>query len=234
MAMAKKNATAKSLQATMAKEKKNSKYIALEWEMACNTNNKRGHVYDQHEILKLYARDSWECDCDYGASKTVHLENHFGDTFKYIVIKRHRTGGYIPSVSREHAKCTGNQLVDEIACWQEFAETEYSDLLCPILKYFTSKSDKVEATSETMQNNVVIIAQKAIYVSDASGACRKAERLNAEKGYKGETASERYDKLARMSKKQGWRDAMFNGGNSGVIFDYSKGCYKAVFIDYAL
>lgn len=232
MAMAKKNATAKALQATMAKDKKRSNRALLEWEMACNTNNKRGHVYDQHEILKLYARDSWECE--HGASKTVHLENHFGRGFKYIVVKRHKTGGYIPNVHGEHAKCTGNQLLDEIACWQEFAETEYSDLLCPILKYFTSKSDKVEATSETMQHNVIIIAQKAVYVSDASGACRKAEKLNAENGYKGESANARYEKLAKMSEKQGWRDAMFNGGNSGVIFDYNANCYKAVFIDYAL
>ena len=232
MAMAKKNETSKALQAFMAKEKKFSACTLLEWLLACNTNNKRGHVFDQSEILKLYARDGWEHE--HGASKTCHLISHTGENFQYIVIKRHRTNGYIPNVHGEHAKCTGNQLIDEINCWQEFAETEYSDLLCPIFKYFTSKSDKVSATSETMQHNVVIIAQKAVKVGDASYACSKAERMNAEHGYKGESYDERYAKLKALSKKQGWRDAMHNGGNSGVIFDYAKNCYKAVFIDYAL
>lgn len=227
-----KNVSAKALQSHMAKDKKHSARALLEWLLACNTNNKRGHVYDQHELFNLYARDTW--DGEHGASKTCHLTSHEGRAFKYIVIKRHRTNGYMPRVGREHDKCTGNQLVDEINCWLEFAETDKADLLCPILKYFTSKSDKVTATSETMQHNVIIIAQKAVYVSDAKSACRKAERLNAENGFNGESWAERYVKLENLSDEQGWRDAMFNGGNSGVIFDYAKGCYKAVFIDYAL
>ena len=232
MAMAKKNATAKALQAHMAKEKKHSKRTMLEWLIACNTNAQRGHVFDQSELMELYSRSDWDCDC--GASKIVHLDNHMGEAFKYIVIKRHKVGGYIPNARREHKKCSGNQLIDEVACWQEFADAPESDLLCPVLKYFTSKSDKVTATSETMQRNVMIIAQKAVYVGDASEACRKAERLNKEKGLRGESYSKRYDKMAELSERQGWRDAMYNGGNSGVIFDYAKNCYKAVFIDYAL
>ena len=232
MAMAKKSVASKALQAAMAKEKKHSKRSLLEWEMACNTNSQRGKVWDWQELSKLYARTDWDGEC--GASKICHILNHNGDAFKHIVLKRHKVGGYIPNVRGEHAKCSGNQLIDEIACWQEFAETEYSDLLCPILKYFTSKSDKVTATSETMQKNVMIIAQKAVYVGDASQACRKAEKLNRENGYRGEYASERYESLKAFSKRQGWRDAMHNCGNSGVVFDYSKGCYKAVFIDYAL
>lgn len=227
-----KNLSVKALQSVMAKAKKQSKRALLEWEMACNTNVNRGKVYAQEELFDLYARDSYKCE--HGASKTCHLESHEGNDFKYIVLKRHRTGGYIPNAHREHDKCTGNQLLDEINCWLEFAETEKADLLCPILKYFTSKSDKVRATSETMQHNIIIIAQKAVYVSNAQDACRKAERMNAEKGYKGEDAQTRYDKLKALSNAQGWRDAMRNGGNSGVIFDYHKGCYKAVFIDYAL
>lgn len=237
MAMAKRNDFNKAVQAAMAKAKKTDIRAKLEWLIACNTNSERGMVYDQCEINRLYSRDNWRCEC--GASKTVHVKAHDGEAFKYIVIKRHQTGGYIPSIHRERqrgnvAKLSGNQLIDEINCWQEFADTEYADLLCPILKYFTSKSDKVAATSETMQRNVVIIAQRAVYVGDASDACRKAERLNRENRYHGEDSSVRYEKLRQLSKRQGWRDAMHNPGNSGVVFDYSKGCYKAVFIDYAL
>lgn len=232
MSMAKKNMASKALQATMAADKKRSERALVEWEIACNTNGKRGKTYDQSELMQLYARD--DRNGERGASKTCHLTAHTGRAFKYIVIKRHRTFGYIPNAKGEHAKCSGNQLIDEIACWQEFAETDYSDLLCPILKYFTSKSDKVEATSETMQRNVMIIAQRAVFVGSARTACREAERRNKDGGYNGEASEKRFAKLEAFSDKQGWRDAIYNGGNSGVIFDYAKNCYKAVFIDYAL
>lgn len=227
-----KNQSVKALQAHMASMKKHSDRALLEWEIACNTNAQRGNIYNQETINQLYARNDW--DSPEGASKICHVKNHNGDSFKFIVIKRHKTGGYIPNVAREHKNCTGNQLVDEINCWLEFAETETADLLCPILKYFTSKSDKVTATSETMQQNVVIISQKAVYVSSARHACNKAEQLNRENGFKGESSDIRYAKLENLSNRQGWRDAMYNHGNSGVIFDYAQNCYKAVFIDYAL
>lgn len=235
MAMTSRNNKAvKALQSTMAQGKKHDPAIMLEWEMACNTNVQRGHIYNQSEIHRLYARDNWD-DAEHGATKTCHLNNHFGEAFKYIVIKRHQTHGYIDEhANRPDTKQTGNQLIDEINCWLEFQETEHADLLCPILKYFTSKSDKVTAISEKMQANVVIIAQRAVYVGSASSACRRAERMNAENGLRGENAEARYEKLKRMSNAQGWRDAMHNPGNSGVIYDYDKKCYKAVFIDYAL
>ena len=228
-----KNLSVKALQSTMASAKRFSDNAMLEWELSCNTNVNRGRVYKQEEIINLYARDSHKCEA--GASKTCHLKNHNGDAFEYIVIKRHQTNGYID----EHAykpdtKQTGNQLIDEINCWNEFAETPDADLLCPILKYFTSKSDKVTAISEKMQSNVIIIAQKAVYVASARYACKEAERLNKVNGLQGEDATARYTKLEKLSDKQGWRDAMYNGGNSGVIFDYYQNCYKAVFIDYAL
>lgn len=236
MLTTRKNATTKALQSFLAKEKKHSFQAELEWEIACNTNYKRGHVYDQHELLRLYSRDydNWDSANEHGASKTCHLRDHFGNKFLTIVVKRHQRFGYIPDACYEHEKCTGNQLIDEINCWLEFAETETADLLCPILKYFTSKSDKVTATSETMLNNVIIIAQQAIKTGDAKTVCKHAEYLNDLHGYEGEGWEERYEKLSKLSNRQGWRDAMDNIGNSGVIFDYHKKCYKAVFIDYAL
>ena len=224
MATAKRNEFNKALQAFLAKEKKHDPIALLEWLMACNTNSERGHVFDQSEINELYSRSGWDGEC--GATKVCHLRNHNGEKFKYIVVKRFKNHG--------HDFSEGNQLIQEINCWQKLAITDSADCLCPILKYFTSKSDKVSENSETMKNNVVIIAQKAVYVSNAKGACLEAERLNREKGYKGETAQHRYDKLKALANEQGWWDAMRNGGNSGVVFDYSKGCYKAVFIDYAL
>lgn len=216
MAKAKTNDSVKAFTRWMAEN------IRKEWEMACNTNPHRGTVYDQSYFLARFDRDGDDC----GASKAVHL-------LEYIVVKRHQYRGYVPEKRNQFA--TGNQLIDEINCWQRFAQLPEADLLCPVLKYFTSKSDKVSATCETMQRNVVIIAQKAVYVSDALSACKKAERLNRENGcLTGESAHRRFEKLRRFSESQNWRDALYNGGNSGVIYDYDLKCYKAVFIDYAL
>lgn len=216
MTMATKNATAKAFSRWLSKNNR------TEWEMAFNTNAQRGKTYDQHELVKMFSRDYGD---GHGATKTVHILDH-------IVVKRHQKHGYIPE--RRNAKATGNQLIDEINCWEEFVNEAEGDLLCPLFKYFTSKSDKVSATSETMQRNVVIIAQKAVKVGSASRMCRKAEEMNKEHGYRGETADSRYKKFEELSAKKNWRDVLYNGGNCGVIFDYEKKCYKAVIIDYAL
>lgn len=225
-----KNATAKAHQTYLANRKNHSAQALLEYEIAHQTNSARGNTYDGNELVRLYDRVG-QCG---GASKACHIIAHNGKPFETIVVKRHKVYGWLPDADFEHAKCTGNQLVDEINCWKEFAERPESDLLCPILKYFTSKSDKVTAKSETMQENVVIIAQRAVKTGNAKDACRKAEELNAHGGYKGESAERRFRKLEAFSKAMGWRDAMGNPGNSGVIFDFALGCYKAVFIDYAL
>ncbi|MBR2870987.1 MAG: hypothetical protein IKB98_06415 [Clostridia bacterium] len=233
MTMTTKNSQVKAFSAHLASEKKSDPQTLLEWCIALNTNAKRGAVYNQNDLLNLYGRSTR--NCKRGASKTCHVKDHNGNAFKYIVIKRHQVNGYID----EHAfdpntKQTGNQLIDEIACYNEFVERAESDFLCPILKYFTSKSDKVNAISETMQRNVVIISQRAVFVGDLEDACYKAEELNAEENKQGANANERYRKMYHFAESQGWRDAVYNGGNCGVIYDYEKKCYKAVFIDYAL
>lgn len=230
-----KNLTVKALQAIMAAEKQTDSNIRYEWEMACNTNVNRGNVYSQEYIHETYERGNYNRynSKQHGATKLVHLENaENGIEFKYIVVKRHMKHGYLPERRNEYA--TGNQLIDEINCWKRYAEKPESDLLCPVLKFFTSKSDKVTAKSEKMQHNVVIIAQKAIYVGTAERCCKKAYELNIENGLSGERSSRRLEKLEALSRENHWRDAMHNPGNSGVIFDYHQNCYKAVFIDYAL
>lgn len=196
-----------------------SKHNRPEWAIAVNTNPNRDKVYDQHELNAMFDRYGENVD---GCSKAVHK-------LQYIVVKRHQYNGYIPEI--RNSRGTGNQLIDEINCWLAYWDKPESDLLCPVLKYFTSKSDKVSATSETMQENVVIVAQKAVAVGNAKAMCRKAWELN---GYKGEDPDERFAKLRKLSDENNWRDALYNGGNSGVIYDYRTNRYKAVFIDYAL
>ena len=211
----------------------NDDQIRLEWEISANTkpateDEPNRKVWSHKELKSLYGRESYKGRC--GASKVVHTDCHNGEEFQCIVIKRHQYYGYID----EHQfnpdyYHTGNQLVDEIRCWERFSATDESDYLCPILKYFTSKSDRVSPISEKMQENVLIISQKAIYVRDCLAACQKAAQLNGESDY-----WDRYYKMEAFSNRMGWRDAMDNPGNSGVIYDYSQNRYKAVFIDYAL
>lgn len=216
MASIKKNESVKAFTRMLSKQ------CRKEWEMAVNTNPNRGKVYDQWELLEMFSRNYGDGE---GATKVCHL-------LEYIVVKRHKPWGYIPEI--RNARGTGNQLIDEAKFYESVALLPEADLLCPVLKYYTSKSDKVSATSEKMQYNVVIVAQKAVKIGDADYCCKKAERLNREHGYKGESARSRYAKLEALSKSQNWRDALYNGGNSGVIFDYAQNCYKAVFVDYAL
>lgn len=216
MAMMKKNDCMKGFTAFLASA------CRVEWEIVANTNANRGKTYDQWELLQMFDRYGENRD---GCSKAVHL-------LKHIAVKRMQYYPYIPEI--RNADGTGNQGIDEINCFKRYWDKPEADLLCPVFKYFTSKSDKVGACDKKMMHNLVYITQKAVYVSDAWNCCRKAEALNAENGFRGERAEARLAKLERFSNSQNWRDAMRNPGNSGVIFDYSKNCYKAVFIDYAL
>lgn len=213
MANVTKNPTTKAFTSWLAKNCRD------EWMIGVNTNGTRkGYkVYDQHELKAMFDRYG---ECSDGATKAVHKLN-------YIVVKRHKPYGYQPS---DPHSC-GNQLIDEINCFLKYNDKPESDFLCPILKYYTSKSDKVTATSETMQDNVLIVAQKAEKVGTLWEMCQEAYERN---GYKGETPIKRYDKMVEFSNMNHWRDAVKNGGNSGVIYDYRERVWKAVFIDYAL
>lgn len=215
MAMMKKNESMKALTAFLAKN------CRSEWELL-NTNANRGRTVDQWELLQQFDRYGQNAD---GCSKAVHL-------LTYLAIKRMQYRPYIPEIRNDDG--TGNQGIDEINCFKRYWNKPEADLLCPVFKYFTSKSDKVGACDKKMMHNLVYITQRAVYVSNARSCCQKAEQLNAEHGYKGERAERRYRKLESFSNSQNWRDAMYNPGNSGVIFDYYQNCYKAVFIDYAL
>lgn len=216
MANIKKNDSVKAFTNWMSKHHRDdwSKYIC--------TSPKRGNPLDQWQLLEMFDRDNGDAE---GATKCTHL-------LKYLVVKRHKTRGYLPEIRNNFG--TGNQVLDEAKCYERFSLLPEGDLLCPVIKYFTSKSDKVSATSETMQRNVVLIAQRAVKTGDAEQMCRYAERKNRENGLHGESAERRYRKLEKLAESQNWRDVLYNWGNSGVIYDYAKNCYKAVFIDYAL
>jgi hypothetical protein len=226
-----KNHSVKALQTAMSHAATQELPLArFEHNLACYTakddpSRPGRHNFSQEEIAEMFSRkEGGHC----GATKRTHTECD-GDEFEFIVVKRYKWHGH-----EFWGEGCGNQLIDEIECWNRLAETPDADYLCPILKYFTAKSDKCKPLSDKMKERVIIIAQKAVYVDNLKGACLEAEMRNRQEGYNGTPARVRMRELEDLADKMGWRDVQWNAGNSGVIFDYSQNCYKAVFIDYAL
>ncbi len=231
MSIAKKNNSTKALQSLLAKEKKHNPLALYVHNMAFYTAGDDArrpgcHNYSQEEIADMFSRkNGGHC----GATKRTHTEAPDGTDLKYIVVKRYKWHG-----DEFWGEGCGNQLIDEIECWQKLAQTPKADYLCPIFKFFTAKSDKCKPLSDKMKERVCIIAQKAVYVDNLKGACLEAEMRNRQEGYNGTSARVRIQQLNDFADEMGWRDVKVNRGNSGVIFDYAQNCYKAVFIDYAL
>lgn len=225
-----KNATVKALQSHLAGIKKIDTRAAREWSMTFNTKGPtaeepcRPKVYGQTEAKRDF--DRWGQHC--GASKAVHTIDSTGEAFQYICIKRIKRGAWLPDEG------SGNQLHDEVEAWERFANTAEADYLCPCLKSFETKSDHNNPRTAKALDNIVVIAQKAITVCVLSEACRQAEVMNKRGGYVFIPAKEREESMLTFAHKMGWWDVRNNAGNSGVIFDYDKNCFKAVFIDYAL
>ena len=188
----------------------------LEWEIAINTNNQRGKVYTQTELLEMFPADNGDAN---GASKTCYVLDN-------IVIKRQK-----PTCNRDF----GNQVAKEIECFIK-ANDELRSVLCPILAYYGVKSDKVTAEDDKAYEKYLVISQKAIYIGDFDDCCKKAFELNEEEGY-----YNKYIDHYTMYRRLG--DILYNNNindwdghpyNSGVIFDYENNRYTAVIIDYAL
>lgn len=223
-----KNATVKALQSYLNAQRKSAVLSAevreqylFEYIISCSTDNE----LVPHD-LQQYLRDRYDRRGQHrGATKATHTRCHRGWEFHDIVIKRIRINACIE---------LGHQGKFEARTWEHFATSPEADMLCPVLRWFGSKSDKVLENSEKDRENFVMICQRAVDTGTAREMCVEAERRNREEGFKGESANRRLAKLEALANQQGWWDVLRNGGNSGVIFDHSQNCYKAVFIDYAL
>ena len=226
--MATKNLTAsvKAMINEMSTLKNTSNSIMHEYRIA-STNTRIG-VIGQAELKAMYDRYGESSGC----SKATHLHNVVnGDAFHYIVVKR---------MKKHCIKWLKNQAHAEIEMFDICYQNNDTDCICPIVKSYETKSDHNNPESDKAYENIIIIAQKAVYVSNAKNACIKAEELNAIETERHidytncEDAGTRYKKLEAWSNKYDMNDCLSNGGNTGVIYDYAKHCYKAVFIDYAL
>lgn len=219
------NASIKAMISEMSERKATESNIMYEYRIA-STNTRIG-VIGQAELKRDYARSG---DAS-GASKATHLYSKNGDAFEYIVIKR---------MSRWYNTDLGNQCDGEIRKYEQLFGTEAEDFICPIVKAYTTKSNHNSPKGRKGIDNIVIVAQRAVYISNLYNACVKAEAMNnAETArhinlFECEDADTRFNRLKAWADSEGMWDCVRNPGNSGVIYDYARKCYKAVFIDYAL
>ena len=196
-----------------------SKNNVEEYGIAFQDNPQRkGYTTGEELRSRFYRIDRWDAYDNHGASKHSYLMD-------YIVIKRQLINGMTTQ---------GNQLKNEIEFYELHKNDEFADVICPILRYGLHRGDRVEDYEEKYYNECYIVSQKAIYVNNAKRCCEKAEELNNANGLQGESAEDRIKKLEKFSNHFKMWDVLHNSGNSGVIFDYEKQCYKAVCIDYAL
>lgn len=203
-----------------------------EYGIAYQTNKNRGFYYSQEKLLSLYNENNYD---DNGASKMTYLHSaENGFTFEYIVIKRMRKDFYPASMLRGDNP-NNNQCAEELKMFLtlEKENSIYFDLLNPILRYDTVKSDHNNSEGKKALEKTLLVVYKAQYISDFYDACKKAEILNCKYGFIGEEYEKRYNKGKEFAKAFDLADIIYNTGNSGVIFDPVNHCYKAVFIDYA-
>ena len=206
------NSAVKAFRSFLCKENKTEYGIAFQ-----DNPNRKGYTTGD-ELRNKYVRlDEYDCS-ENGASKHAYI-------LDYIVIKRQLINGW---------DGRGNQLELEIKFYLEHKNDKFSDVLCPVLRYGLHRGDRISTTSEKYYNQTYIVSQRALKVGSALYCCRLAEMMNQQEGYKGENAIDRYEKFKEFAKEFNLYDVLNNGGNSGVIFDYNKNCYKAVCIDYAL
>ena len=225
MAHMKLNESSKAMIAEMAINKI-FEDVLEEYKIA-STNTRIG-ITGQSELKKLYPRNNGDAS---GATKTVHTKSAItGKPFKYIVIKRFAKYGVV------FPKGSGNQLFDEVAAYNRIMESDErgSDFICPVIKAYFTKSNHNDPTGVKGLDNAVIVAQKATHIGDLRDACIDAEFMNRSEGYNGQDADSRYKDIKQWCRDNDLHDVVDHPANCGVIFDYSKRCYKAVIIDYAL
>lgn len=248
---AKVNALVKGISGMIKSDK--SDVARFEHDLAYASNTKTQRVFSGRAIRTIYDRyiDELECEfisCGYSKKTFCCVPKQDGtqgwEESKYIVIKRMNppTPSWWTGEPEERLVDGKNQLVQEIRCWERFADMPESDMLCPILKWGFQQGDKFPEGCAKVCDTVYIVAYKACFVGDLKEACVWAERQNNDKGYHGTPARDRLEEIRKFSDDQGWWDVWNGGfergsgnsGNCGVIFDPIQNCYKAVIIDYAL
>ena len=214
----------------LVSSKKENPELQWEYEMIYANNKSTQNVWTGEDIRGAFPRYEMDEGSFSGYTKVGHKcrKDENGDYIEMetCVVKRFSVfGGTVDGK---------NQVIEEIKTWEYFAGRDESDFLSPVLRWGYVRGDKVSPLDERNKEECYIVAQKAVKVGQMKKMCEMAEKMNNDEFIFGESAEDRYHALCNFADDQGWWDVKVNGGNCGVIFDYSQNCYKAVIIDYAL
>lgn len=200
-----------------------SKTDSIQWGLAFNSNPQRDGYTSGADLRAAFPRkSSSELGCygdNRGATKHGYQD---GELF----ILRYMLDG---------AQFRHNQFIAQIKLYQRVKDTPDAEYFAPIFRFGMARGDKNAEYSPRMLEELYIVTQCAKYKGDVAYCINKAHELNIDGGfYEAQLPQVRYSKMLEICAKYGLRDVVDHPDNSGVIFDYSENCYKAVILDYGL
>ena len=124
-----------------------------------------------------------------------------------------------------------NQVKNQVDFWNKIALTADADYFNPVLSYGLHRGDKLYKNDNRYIDKSFIVSQKA-ELFPTIDECIKQMFIYNQAAFNGRDVANYKRKLEAVAKRYDIRDIL--NGNIGLIYDYSKGEYKTVFIDYAL
>lgn len=124
-----------------------------------------------------------------------------------------------------------NQVKAQIDFWNKVALTPDSDYFNPVLSYGLHRGDKVYKEDNRYIDKSFIVSQRAQVFTTLEETIKQMFLFN-HKAFNGRDIENYKRRLLAAAKRNGIKD--IHNGNFGLVYDYSKGEYKAVIIDYSI
>ena len=130
-----------------------------------------------------------------------------------------------------NSKNITNQVKNQVEFWNRIALTEDAEYFNPVLSYGLHRGDKLYKNDNRYIDKSFIVSQKAELFATID-ECIKNMFIFNKIPFTGRDITNYKRRLEAVAKRNNIED--IHNGNVGLIFDYSKGEYKTVFIDYAI
>ena len=124
-----------------------------------------------------------------------------------------------------------NQVKNQVEFWSKIALTDDAEYFNPVLSYGLHRGDKLYKNDNRYIDKSFIVSQKA-EVFETIEECIRNMFIFNKTAFDGRDVANYKRRLEAVAKRNNIADVKSN--NVGLIFDYSKGEYKTVFIDYAI
>ena len=130
-----------------------------------------------------------------------------------------------------NSKNITNQVKNQVEFWNKIALTADADYFNPVLSYGLHRGDRLYKNDNRYIDKSFIVSQRAELFSTID-ECIKNMFIFNKTPFNGRDITNHKRRLEAVAKRNNIKDVKSN--NVGLIFDYNKGEYKTVFIDYAL